>query len=77
MSEQTVLEVAQPSPILVDHISRESLAEELNVSTRTLDRWHGQRMGPPRCLIGRKVFYRRDSVRGWLASREQSEVAEA
>ena len=77
MTEQTVLEGAQPTPILDGYISRESLAEQLNISTRTLDRWHGHRMGPPRCLIGRRVFYKVDSVRDWLASREQTEVAEA
>ena len=64
------------APILADYISRENLAQELQVSSRTLDRWHGRRIGPPRCLIGRKVFYRRVSVRDWLISREQAEVAE-
>ncbi len=53
-------------------IAPDVLAAELHVSTRTLHRWHVLRIGPPRVAIGRTVLYRRESVRQWLESREES-----
>jgi len=47
------------------------LAAELRTSVRTLDRWELHRIGPPRTRIGRKSFYRRDSVIVWLREQEK------
>jgi len=51
-------------------LTPEQLAKQLNVTTRTLQRWELQRTGPIRVVIGRQVFYRVTTVEAWLASRE-------
>jgi predicted DNA-binding transcriptional regulator AlpA len=53
-------------------LEKNEIAKELTVSTRTLDRWHTQRIGPPRVQIGRKIFYRRSSLIEWLQAQEDS-----
>ena len=58
-------------PILDELISIEALAAELGKNRRTLDRWHKLGRGPPRTLLGREIFYRRDAVRQWLAEQEE------
>lgn len=50
--------------------SKVEQARELNVSTRTLDRWWAERRGPPRTKIGKQVMYRKDSTAKWLLSKE-------
>jgi hypothetical protein len=57
-------------PILSEFLTKEELAAELRRNPRTLDRWDVLHMGPPRTHVGRKVFYRRASVRKWLAAQE-------
>jgi hypothetical protein len=56
-----------------EYLTPQSLAKNLDVSVRTLDRWHVQRIGPPRTTIGRTVLYRRESVTAWLRAREKHE----
>jgi len=46
------------------------VAEMLGISPRTLSRWHAQRVGPPRCKLGRKVLYRKAAIDAWLVSHE-------
>jgi len=58
-------------PILESFISRDDLAVELGVSTRTLTRWTFQPNGIPHVEIGNKTLYLRSSVTAWLESREQ------
>jgi len=58
-------------PVLENYITREQLAKELNVHERTILRWEIRRIGPPRTQVGRLILYSRDSIRAWLASREQ------
>ena len=53
-----------------EYITPESLAKNLDISTRTLARWHVLRFGPPRTVVGRTILYRRDSVLEWLRTRE-------
>jgi hypothetical protein len=60
----------QPSIIEQEYFTTSALAAMLDVSPRTLERWHALRLGPPRTTIGRLVLYRRDSVAEWLHSRE-------
>ena len=57
--------------LLCDYLTPDQLAKfELGVSERTLSRWHTQRLGPPRCVIGKLILYRVDAVREWMAERE-------
>jgi predicted DNA-binding transcriptional regulator AlpA len=56
--------------VLSEYLSDKELANELNVSPRTLARWRRLREGPPLTRIGRKIAYRRSAVAAWLASRE-------
>ena len=64
-------EATQPANILIGLLTPEQLAQQLGVTTRTLSRWEVQRIGPPRVVIGRQIFYRIVSVDAWLLSREQ------
>ncbi|MDV7272122.1 helix-turn-helix domain-containing protein [Thioclava sp. A2] len=71
MSVQTV-ETEVMKSILGELISRADLATALRMSPETLCRWGTQRIGPAPTRIGRKVYYRRDSVEQWLRAQEQS-----
>lgn len=55
-----------------DLLTADDVAQELETTRRTIDRWHSRRIGPPRIKIGRKVYYRREAVREWLLRIEQS-----
>lgn len=59
--------------ITEDLILEQDLASELNRDARTLQRWRAQRMGPPFIRIGRQIFYRREAVREWFLSLEQTQ----
>jgi predicted DNA-binding transcriptional regulator AlpA len=65
---------AQPGPvvaILADYITEDELASGLQVTRRTLRRWHATREGPPRTKVGGgRILYRRASVDRWLQGRE-------
>jgi predicted DNA-binding transcriptional regulator AlpA len=67
-SNQDGLEIG----LLEDWISRHDLAISLGVSADTLWRWDANRTGPQSIKLGRKVYYRRSTVRTWLESKEQS-----
>jgi excisionase family DNA binding protein len=54
--------------------TQEELAELLQVSVKTLLRWHHERKGPARCQIGRFIRYRREAVNQWLIANENSPV---
>ena len=62
------------SSILAGYLKPKDLAQALGVSERTVARWHRFREGPPRVEIGRKVFYRLESVNAWIASCERHEA---
>jgi predicted site-specific integrase-resolvase len=57
--------------LLGEWMSREELAAEIGISADTLQKWQSRRIGPPVTRIGRKVLYRRDSVRAWMIEQEQ------
>lgn len=57
-----------------EYLTPDGLARELGTSPRTLARWHAQRIGPPRTIIGRTILYRRKSVEAWLREREEQPV---
>jgi hypothetical protein len=54
-----------------DYLQPVELARELDVSPRTLARWHVLRIGPVRTVCGKTVLYRREAVRQWLAACEE------
>jgi predicted DNA-binding transcriptional regulator AlpA len=60
-----------------EFVAPDDLARELNISPRTLHRWHTLRMGPPRVSIGRTILYRRTAIRTWLESREDGQRRKA
>lgn len=63
----------ETSLILAGYLKPKDLAKALEVSERTIARWHHFREGPPRVEIGRKVYYRLESVNAWVASCERPE----
>jgi|GEM_PF-828255 predicted DNA-binding transcriptional regulator AlpA len=64
---------AEETLLLAGYLKPKDLAKALEVSERTIARWHHLREGPPRVEIGRKVYYRQESVIAWIASCERPE----
>jgi len=58
--------------ILAQYLSVEQAAEALRVHRRTLERWYAMRRGPPRVLIGQRVFYPIDGIKAWIAKNTES-----
>lgn len=76
MSELQNLEAKRTNEdflLLAGYLKPKDLAKELEVSERTIARWHHFREGPPRVEIGRKVYYRKETVMAWIASCEHPE----
>jgi hypothetical protein len=67
--QQTGAENRRPG-LLHDFLSTEELAVELDVTPLTLVRWRMQKTGPPVTRLGRRILYRRSSLRTWLAAQE-------
>jgi hypothetical protein len=64
-------EATQPTSateVLADYVTREQLARELRVTTKTLDRWSWLSHGPVKIKVGSRVYYHRADVRAWLDS---------
>ena len=57
---------------LEGHMSEDEYAEQRGVSKRTCQRDRQLRQAPPYVIVGRRVYYRIDAVRGWLLARERS-----
>jgi len=54
------------------YLPRSDLADALGgISPRTIARYERQADGLPHTTVGGKKYYRVDSVRAWLASRER------
>ncbi|WP_201312900.1 helix-turn-helix domain-containing protein [Dyella sp. EPa41] len=63
-------------PVLADYVSREELAKELKVTTRTLDKWAWLRNGPVKIKIGSRCYYHRADVNAWIeAQRHRAQEA--
>ena len=57
---------------LADYLTKDQLARQLGRSTRTIDRWHTQRIGPRRTKVGNKlVLYRKSAVSEWLEAQTE------
>lgn len=65
----------ETSPLLSDYIDRQSLADELKVTTRTLDKWAWLRKGPRKVKIGARCYYHRQDVLDWLDAQRQEQAA--
>ena len=63
-----------PAGVLADYLTPEQCADELDIRPRTLQRWHRLGEGPPRTLIGRRVFFHRESLARWVRAHEQEEI---
>jgi hypothetical protein len=69
--KESETEMADATILLTDYIPSHELAAGLDVSERTLSRYERQPDGLPSVMIGGRKFYRIDSVRKWLESRER------
>jgi predicted DNA-binding transcriptional regulator AlpA len=58
------------SDTLADLLDKQTAANLLGVTARTLDRWHREQAGPPRIRLGRKIRYRRHSLENWVCGLE-------
>jgi len=57
--------------VLDDYLSEPKLAQQLSRDVRTLKRWRSEGRGPPVTWIGKTPFFKIESVREWLESREK------
>ena len=60
-----------PAELLAGFLTKDDLAKQLRISGRTLDRWHRLRSGPPRTLIGGKVYYETTAARAWITAQRE------
>ena len=56
--------------LLDNYLSRDELAKELRVTTRTIARWQAKPNGIPVTQIGGRTLFRVESVKTWLAAHE-------
>jgi hypothetical protein len=59
------------SAIITDLIPPAEMAKRLNVCPHTLRGWERSGRGPPAIRIGKRVYYRAQTVRVWLLAQEQ------
>jgi excisionase family DNA binding protein len=53
-------------------LTQQQLAEELQVSVRTLERWRQEGTGPAFIQVGRSPRYRRVDIDAWLEQRRRT-----
>ena len=58
--------------VLSDYLTRDELARQLGKTSRTLERWERQRVGPAITRIGNRVLYHIDDVKAWLRAQRQA-----
>jgi hypothetical protein len=64
-----------PAPaLLAGHLPEREAAKELRQTLRTLRSWRQKGSGPAYTKIGRRVFYSRSTLLGWIASLERKPV---
>ena len=66
--------VLKAAGLLDDYMTPDELAVELGKSPRTIARWDRLRIGPPKTVVGKKPYYRREAVREWLLTQEHEQV---
>jgi hypothetical protein len=57
--------------VLANYLSRDQLADELGVTTRTISRWRWNRKGPPAHRIAGRVMFKRADVVVWLEQQRE------
>jgi len=57
--------------ILADYFDTAELAAELGVTPLTVVRWRLAKKGPPITYLGRRILYKKSSVKAWLAAQER------
>jgi excisionase family DNA binding protein len=60
-----------PADILEGYIDLDPLAEELGRHPRTIMRWTEQPNGLPFVRLGRRILFKRESVRDWISTHER------
>jgi predicted DNA-binding transcriptional regulator AlpA len=60
----------ESAAILDDYLNEDQCAEALGMAAVTLAIWRMQRKGPPITRIGRRIYYRKSSLKTWLESQE-------
>jgi hypothetical protein len=63
--------VPDTGTILTDYFTEIECGRALDLAPITLAIWRMQRKGPPVTRIGRRIYYRKASVRAWLESQEK------
>jgi excisionase family DNA binding protein len=53
-------------------LTQQQLADELQVSVRTLERWRQEGIGPTFIQVGRSPRYRRSDVDAWLEQQRRT-----
>lgn len=61
---------AQAGRLMDDYLDTDELADQLNVSPRSIARWRALKEGPAITRIGNKIWYRRSTVEAWLLENE-------
>ena len=61
----TVIHIGRKTYAHPDHV-----AELLNVTRRTLNRWTQERIGPPKIVVGQRALYDLDKLSLWLEANE-------
>ena len=64
------------SGIMDDLLTERVAADVLDKSPRTLQRWRRLGIGPPWIEIGSSIYYRAESTRTWILSKERKPVRE-
>lgn len=68
---QAVVAKLRIGPDLIEFFREDELAALLCVTVRTLRRWHALRIGPPRTVVSRTIYYRKQAVLEWLLAKEE------
>lgn len=58
--------------LLDDYLSLKQAADELGVTTRTMQEWHPKGRGPRRTLIGGRVYFHVDDLRRWIEDQKEA-----
>lgn len=66
-----MIEPANSISTFDEFLSKMETAKVVKKAEATLDRWHRERVRPPRTKIGRTVLYRRESLRAWMLAQEE------
>lgn len=68
---QTDVTTRHTAGILDNYLTRDQLAAELGVTTRTISRWRWERKGPPAHRIAGRVMFKRPDVEAWLEQQRE------